>query len=137
MVTSIIDCASYLRGRHFFVECDPQSLKPLFQKKMKGAIYERWLAILQEFDCEIKYKKASDMTVPDALSRSFPNEHGDKMQFSPDENDPCFPYVMEPNTSVKLPDGRTVHELLGQTSNCEESPVINHVKVTYTSKQNS
>ena len=71
MVTSIIDCASYLRGRHFFVECDHQSLKPLFQKKMKGAIYERWLAILQEFDCEIIYKKASDMTVPDALSDYF------------------------------------------------------------------
>ena len=64
------------------------------------------------------------------------NEHGDKMQFSPDENDPCFPYVMEPNTSVKLPNGITLHELLGQTSNCEESPVINHVKVTCTSKQN-
>ena len=71
------------------------------------------------------------MPVPDALSRAFPNEHGDKMQFSPDENDPCFPYVMEPNTN-----GRTLHELLGQTSNCEESPVINHVKVTCTSKQN-
>ena len=41
MVSSILDCASYLRGRKFFVECDHQSLKPLFQKQMKGAIYER------------------------------------------------------------------------------------------------
>ena len=41
MVTSIIDCASYLRGRQFVVECDHQALKMLFQKNLKGAIYER------------------------------------------------------------------------------------------------
>ena len=41
VVTSILDCASYLRGRKFFVECDHQALKPLFQKSLKGAIYER------------------------------------------------------------------------------------------------
>ena len=69
MVTSIIDCASYLRGRHFIVECDHQALKPLFQKSLKGAIYERWLAILQQFNFDIKYKKCDDMVVPDALPR--------------------------------------------------------------------
>ena len=58
MVTSILDCASYLRGRKFIVECDHQALKPLFQKNLKGAIYERWLAILQSFNFEIRYKKA-------------------------------------------------------------------------------
>jgi hypothetical protein len=45
MVTSVLDCASYIRGRHFVLECDHQALKPLFQKQLKGAIYERWLAI--------------------------------------------------------------------------------------------
>ena len=41
LVTSVLDCASYLRGRHFIVECDHQALRPLFQKKLKGQIYER------------------------------------------------------------------------------------------------
>ncbi|CAC5408312.1 unnamed protein product [Mytilus coruscus] len=47
MVTSILDCADYLRGTEFIVECDHQALQPLFMKQFKGAIYERWLAILQ------------------------------------------------------------------------------------------
>ena len=43
IVTSIVDCASYLRGGQFVVECDHKALKLLFQKNLKGAIYERWL----------------------------------------------------------------------------------------------
>lgn len=46
VVTSLLDCASYLRGRKFFVEYDHHPLKPLFQKSLKGVIFERWLAIL-------------------------------------------------------------------------------------------
>jgi hypothetical protein len=53
-VSSVLDCASYIRGRHFVLECDHQALKPLFQKQLKGAIYERWLAILQQFDLDIE-----------------------------------------------------------------------------------
>ena len=56
VVTSILDCASYLRGHHFTVECDHQALKPLLQKQLKGAIYDRWLSILQQFDFDILYK---------------------------------------------------------------------------------
>ena len=56
MVKNIINCASYKRGRNFILECDHQSLKPLFQKILIGAIYERWLAILKQFNFEIKYK---------------------------------------------------------------------------------
>ena len=52
------------------MECDHQALKPLFKKNLKGAIYERWLAILQSFNFEIRYKKAEEMIVPDALSRA-------------------------------------------------------------------
>jgi hypothetical protein len=70
MVTSVLDCASYIRGRHFVLECDHQALKPLFQKQLKGAIYERWLAILQQFDVDIEYKPAAQMCVPGALSRN-------------------------------------------------------------------
>ena len=64
VVTSILDSASYLRSRHFLVECDHQALKPLFQKQLKGTIYERWLAILQQFDFDITYKPASQVAVP-------------------------------------------------------------------------
>ena len=55
--TAVMDCALYRRGRHFVIKCDHQALAPIFQKKLKGQIYERWLAILQQFDllCN-KYK---------------------------------------------------------------------------------
>ena len=59
VVTSIINCASYLRGNKFTVECDHQALKPLFQNKLRGAIYDRWLAVLQQFNVDIKYKPAA------------------------------------------------------------------------------
>ena len=38
LVTAVMDCASYLRGRHFVVECDHQALAPIFQNKLKGQI---------------------------------------------------------------------------------------------------
>lgn len=38
MVTAVLDCAPYIRGRHCVVECDHQALKPLFQKQLKEAI---------------------------------------------------------------------------------------------------
>ena len=91
MVTAMLDCAPYIRGRHCVVECNHRARKPLFQKQLKGAIYERWLAILQQFDIEIKYKPASEMYVADALSRNpkFPTI----LEFSPEEEHPHFPYV--------------------------------------------
>jgi hypothetical protein len=96
VVTSIIDCASYLRGNKFTVECAHQALKPLFQNKLKGAIYDRWLAVLQQFNFDIKYKPAAQMQVPDARSRVenapllAPNA-----EESLNENDPYFPYESE------------------------------------------
>ena len=68
MVTSILDCAIYLRGRPFLVQCDHQALKPLFQNKLKGALYERWLAILQQFSFRLEYKPAGQMVVADAVA---------------------------------------------------------------------
>ena len=66
MVVSILDCSDYLRGNRFVVECDHQALKPIFQKQFKGAIYERWLAILQQFNFDLQYKPAEQMQVADA-----------------------------------------------------------------------
>ncbi|CAG2212900.1 unnamed protein product [Mytilus edulis] len=91
MVVSILDCADYLRGNYFIAECDHQALKPLYQNQFKGAIYERWMSILQQFSFEIVYKKADDMQVPDALSRCE-NSKAEVVE-SPVEDDPFFPFV--------------------------------------------
>ena len=93
VVTSILKCASYLRGHHFTVECDNQAFKPPFQKQLKDAIYDRWLSILQQFDFDILYKHASQMTVPDSLSR-YPSFE-DVLLSSPEEAGPYFPYTAE------------------------------------------
>lgn len=104
MVYSVLDCASYLHGRHFVVECDHQALQPLFQKQLRGAIYERWIAILQQFDLTSEYKPATQMEVPDALSRCHPNADFGVMYSSPVEEDPYFTYMTDAHTTgVKLP----------------------------------
>ncbi|CAC5380147.1 unnamed protein product [Mytilus coruscus] len=91
VVTSIVDCASYLRGDRFTVECDHQALRSLFQNQFKGAIYDRWLAVLQQFNFDIKYKPAVDMQVPDALSRVENAPLLDvNAEESLNENDPIF-----------------------------------------------
>ncbi|CAG2237805.1 unnamed protein product [Mytilus edulis] len=90
-VTSIVDCASYLRGDRFTVECDHQALRSIFQNQFKGAIYDRWLAVLQQFNFDIKYKPAADMQVPDALSRVKNAPLLDvNAEESLNENDPIF-----------------------------------------------
>ena len=97
VVTSIVENSSYLRGSKFILECDHQALRPLFQNKFKGAIYDRWLAVLQQYNFEIRYKPASEMQVADALSRCMPDTCTINVQEkdSPDESDPYFPYIEE------------------------------------------
>ena len=114
LVTSVVECSSYLRGNHFIVECDHQALKPLFQKKLKGAIYDRWLSILQQYNFDIKYKPASQMLVPDALSRCTETNVNDG-NTSPDEMDPFFPYVTEHTGNINLPEGVKLQNVLGHT----------------------
>jgi hypothetical protein len=41
----------------------------MLSKQFKGAISERWLSLLQQFNFEIQYKPAGQMQLPDALSR--------------------------------------------------------------------
>ncbi|CAC5422384.1 unnamed protein product [Mytilus coruscus] len=90
MVTAILDCSMYLRGRKFIVECDHQAPSAYISKKqLKGAIYERWVAILQQFNFELRYKPAKDMQVADALSRSTRLTTSEGID-SPDQEDPFF-----------------------------------------------
>lgn len=100
LVSAVMDCASYVRGRHFVVECDHQALAPIFQKKLKGQVYERWLAILQQFDLDIVYKPAAEMVVPDSLSRR--TVYSEVLNSSPEEDDPYFPYVEEKPSQVRI-----------------------------------
>lgn len=53
LVSSIVDCAMYLRGNQFIVDCNHQALRALFQKQFHAVIYERWLAILQQYIFDI------------------------------------------------------------------------------------
>ena len=131
MVVSILDCADYLRGSRFIVECDHQALKPIFQKQFKGAIYERWLAILQQFNFELHYKPAEQMQVPDALSRCHWENPQQKCEqvVSPDEDDPFFPYVSEMTGQIKLPSGKNLANFLKQ-SDSDETLNINCVQLS-------
>lgn len=101
VVTSITDCSSYLRGNRFIVECDHQALRPLIEKQLKGAIYDRWLAILQQYNFDIRYKPAAQMQVPDALSRCMRSDASDGIS-SPEEADPFFPYMTEHSGKIKF-----------------------------------
>lgn len=121
MVVSILDCSDYLRGNRFVVECDHQALKPIFQKQFKGAIYERWLAILQQYNFDLQYKPAEQMQVADALSRNHWEISGDQCDkvVSPDEDDPFFPYVTEETGDIKLPNGQNLADLLRNNSDID------------------
>lgn len=101
LVTSVLDCAPYLCGCHFVAECGHQALNPLFQMQLKGAFYEQWLAILQQFNMDIVYKSASQMVIPDAFpcTQTFQ----ELLTSSPeDTHDLRFPYVSEKSTQIKL-----------------------------------
>ena len=89
----VLECAINIRGTHFIVEYDHQPLKPPYQKKLKGVIYERWLAILQ-IELTFSGKLATKITLPDALSWDFPENSWSETSFdSPDQEDLFFPYI--------------------------------------------
>jgi hypothetical protein len=135
MVVSILDCADYLRGNSFVVECDHQALKPLYQKQFQGAIYEWWMSILQQFSFEIVYKKAEDMQVPDALSRCE-NVKADVVE-SPVEDDPFFPYVSDKVGQVILPNCQNFSDLIAskfadvQAANLKENTLVSEKSDPY------
>ncbi|CAC5394520.1 unnamed protein product [Mytilus coruscus] len=129
MVTAILDCSMYLRGQKFVVECDHQALKPLFQKQLKGAIYERWIAILQQFNFELRYKPGKDMQVADALSRA-PKKSSTTGFESPDQLDPYFPYHTENVGNIITPNGMPFTNLLcSDKSNDTDELQLNNIDI--------
>lgn len=101
-----------LKGNHVIAECDHQAFKPLFLNKLPGAIFDRWLTILQQYDLEIQYKPAGHMVVADVLSRCYTNPDMLILESSPDEHDPHFDSFDEPARSIKLPSGECLDDLL-------------------------
>ncbi|CAG2215884.1 unnamed protein product [Mytilus edulis] len=99
------------KGTKIVVECDHQALKPLFKKQLKGAIYERWIAILQQFNFELRYKPGKDMQVADALSRA-PDKSSTTGFESPDQLDPYFPYHTKNVGNIITPNGMPFTNLL-------------------------
>jgi hypothetical protein len=66
----------YLLGRKFVLMTDHCGLRYLFDQPKLNARQARWMALLSEFDFEIKHIKGKENGVADALSRSMNNSPG-------------------------------------------------------------
>jgi hypothetical protein len=65
----------YLLGRKFVLMTDHCGLRYLFDQPKLNARQARWMALLSEFDFEIKHIKGKENRVVDALSRSMRTIH--------------------------------------------------------------
>jgi hypothetical protein len=65
----------YLLGRRFVLMTDHCGLRHLFDQPKLNARQARWMALLSEFDFEIKHIKGKENRVVDALSRSVKMIH--------------------------------------------------------------
>jgi hypothetical protein len=61
----------YLLGRKFVVITDHYGLRYMFDQPKLKARQARWMALLSEFDFEIKHNKGNENKVIYALSRSM------------------------------------------------------------------
>jgi hypothetical protein len=66
---------NYLLGRIFVLMIDHCGLRHLFDQPKLNARQARWMALLSEFDFEIKHIKGKENRVSDALSRSVKMIH--------------------------------------------------------------
>jgi hypothetical protein len=62
---------NYLLGRRFVLMIDDSGLRYLFDQLKLNARQARWMALLSEFDFEIKHIKGKENRVVDALSISM------------------------------------------------------------------
>jgi hypothetical protein len=65
----------YLLGRKFVLMTDHCGLRYLFDQPNLSARQARWMALLSEFDFEIKHIKGKENRVVDALSKSMKTIH--------------------------------------------------------------
>ena len=67
----------FLLGHRFTVYTDHKPLRSLFSAEMKNARVQRWAIILDEYGCNIEYRKGSANVPADMLSRVPPTKDGD------------------------------------------------------------
>ncbi|GKT15287.1 gag-pol polyprotein [Aduncisulcus paluster] len=67
VVYSVLQCASYLRGRHFTLKTDHRNL--VYVQKTPNAKTTRWRLRLEEFDFDIQHIPGTSNILADALSR--------------------------------------------------------------------
>ena len=72
----------YIEGYHFIIMIDHMALKFLKTVKEPASRLARWILELQEYDCEIHYKKGSLQVVADTLSRNIDTGEHEKAAFS-------------------------------------------------------
>jgi len=65
----------YLLGRIFVLMSDHSGLRYLFEQPNLNSMQARWLAMVSEFDFEIRYIKGKENMVIDALSRKIQVNH--------------------------------------------------------------
>lgn len=76
VVTSLVKFRPYLLGMPFTIITDCNSLRATFMKRDMILRVARWWNLIQEFDCDVKYKPGQGMCHVDALSRNaIPNNN--------------------------------------------------------------
>jgi hypothetical protein len=75
IVHSLKIWSHYLLGRRFVLMTNHCGLRHLFDQPKLSVIQARWMALLSEFDFEIKHIKGKENRVVDALSRSVKMIH--------------------------------------------------------------
>jgi len=75
IVKCILKFQDDLYNQKFLIKTDAQSVKFMFDKDFKHdaskLIFSRWQTQLVPFDFEIHYKKGSDNSIPDFLSKEY------------------------------------------------------------------
>lgn len=71
VVTAVKKWAPYLMDKHFFIKTDHYALKFLTDQKVSNLLQQRWISKLLGYNYTIVYRKGSENTVADALSRKF------------------------------------------------------------------
>nr|XP_027099356.1 uncharacterized protein LOC113718666 [Coffea arabica] len=69
LVFAVTKWKHYLVGNHFIIRTDHKSLKFLLEQRLTTTAQYKWLTKLLGLDYEIQYKKGTENTVADVLSR--------------------------------------------------------------------